>query len=148
MLTADASALADSLKKAEQEIERKLVGMLGKFMQGFTKVAVENTPHGDANDPRYKQRTPPWPQEPGMSKSNWQIMNTPALSPVYIADITGTPSLMDAAETYYKLGETYYLGNATPYIRSVENRYGIGKSTIDEVVGIYQQRLDDYYKQS
>ena len=148
MLSVDASGLADSLKKAEQEIQRKLVGMLGKFMQGFTKVAVENTPHGDANDPRYKQRTPPWPQEPGMSKSNWQIMNTGSFSPLYIADITGAPSLQDAAETYYKLGEVYYLGNATPYIRSVDNKYAIEDNTVNEVLTIYQHRLDDYYKQS
>lgn len=164
MLSVDASGLADSLKKAEQEIERRLVGMLGKFMQNFTATAVEKTPYGDDSESNpaegkfrylYLQRQAPLPQEAGMSRANWQIMNTDSFSPVYIADTSGYPSILDARETYYKLGETYYLGNATPYIQMLEenhsrhtNGLGISGPVMDEVLSIYQYQLDDYYKQS
>lgn len=160
MLSVDTSGLADSLKKAEQEIQRRLLGMVHKFTTNFTEVAVRKTPIGDDSEQGFKSwydtRTPPLPQSAGMSRANWQVMDTDDFVVIY-----GTSQDLPKADvdsyfgSFYKLGETYYLGNATPYIRMLENNHshqtegqGIKQPVINEVLNIYQYRLDDYYKQS
>ena len=160
MLSVDASGLADSLKKAEQEIQRKLVGMVNKFARDFVEGAVSNTPIGDSQKfASYYQARTTLPQVEGLSRGNWQIKHTPDFQTLLIAGQSSGEVSADQSELYmqanYKLGDTFYVGNATPYIQALENNHsvqtngqGIYEPTIDLVTRVYQQRLDDYYKQS
>ena len=160
MLTADSSALADSLKKAEQEIQRRLIGMVNKFARDFVEGAVSKTPIGDSQKfASYYQARTTLPQVEGLSRGNWQIKHTPDFQTLLIAGQASGEAAADQSELYmqanYKLGDTFYVGNATPYIQALENnssvqtdRQGISGPTIDLVTRVYQQRLDDYYKQS
>lgn len=159
MLSVDASGLADSLKKAEQEIERKLLGMVRKFTENFTEVAVAKTPIGDSvrYADLYASRPAGWPDKEGMARANWQVMDTDDLATIYSND-TSLPASDVASyfNSFYKLGETYYLGNATPYIKLLDQNnisdqtagQGIKDPVIQSVLNIYQYQLDDYYKQS
>lgn len=160
MLSVDASGLADSLKKAELEIQRKLVGMVNKFARDFVEGAVSNTPIGDSQKfASYYQARTTLPQVEGLSRGNWQIKHTSDFQTLLIAGPSSGEVSADQSELYmqanYKLGDTFYVGNATPYIQALENNSsiqtngeGIAGPTIDLVTRVYQQRLDDYYKQS
>lgn len=160
MLTADSSALADSLKKAELEIQRRLVGMVNKFARDFVEGAVSKTPIGDSQKfASYYQARTTLPQVEGLSRGNWQIKHTPDFQTLLIAGPASGEAAADQSELYmqarYKLGDTFYVGNATPYIGMLENNSsiqtggrGIAAPTIDLVTRIYQHQLDDYYKQS
>ena len=160
MLSVDTSGLADSLKKAEQEIQRKLVGMVNKFARDFVEGAVSNTPIGDSQKfASYYQARTSFPQVEGLSRGNWQIKHTSDFQTLLIAGPSSGEVSADQSELYmqanYKLGDTFYVGNATPYIQALENNSsiqtngeGIAGPTIDLVTRVYQQRLDDYYKQS
>jgi hypothetical protein len=158
MIAVDTSKLESSLVNAEAEIRRKLLGMVEKFTLNFTQVAVNKTPIGDDITFRslYDSREAPLPQEAGMSRANWNINEVDDFYPIYSTDQNLPYS--DASRymnSFYKLGETYYLGNATPYIRMLENNYsiqtqgqGIMEPILDQIMNVYQYNLDDYYKQS
>jgi len=158
MIEVDTSKLEKSLSDAEVEIQRKLLGMVKKFTLNFTEVAVEKTPIGNDVLFRsfYDRREAPLPQEAGMSRANWNINEADDFYPIYSTDQSLPYS--DAGRymnSFYKLGETYYLGNATPYIRMLESNHspqtqgeGIMQPVIDQIMNIYQYNLDDYYKQS
>ena len=160
MLSVDASGLADSLKKAELEIQRRLVGMVNKFARDFVEGAVSKTPIGDSQKfASYYQARTTLPQVEGLSRGNWQIKHTPDFQTLLIAGPASGEVSADQSELYmqasYKLGDTFYVGNATPYIQALENNSsiqtngeGIAGPTLDLVTRVYQQRLDDYYKQS
>lgn len=158
MITADTDPLVKSLEKAQAEIERKLLGMVSEFALKFTDVAVQATPIGDSVEYArlYQQRLDPLPKEEGMSRANWNLMDVNDFYPIY--SVNQSLPYSDAKSymnSYYKLGETFYLGNATPYIGLLENNAspqtagnGISQPILDQILNVYQYRLDDYYKQS
>lgn len=166
MLTANFAEVAASLRKAKEEIDRRLENMVKKFAYHVVLVAVENTPYGSLEKyfEYYQRRTtdPSWQSyglnpEPGFARGSWQANTTGsfAFQENYgsnsgdVAANTVMPSLVG-----YKLGQAIYISNVGPYIQSLENGaskeqapMGIMQPTIDQIINVLQADLVRFYKE-
>lgn len=170
-VTCNIDAVLDSIKQLEKEITRKLEGMVQIFAYNIAWQAIENTPYGNAvqyagyynSIARLKWFMP----IEGSAKGGWTVtMETPSRVLVPLrADSENATNTKDDAErdaNKYKLGDTVYIMNSVPYVAtagftapkfgSLEGGYsdqapqGIMKPTLDSIIGVYQLKLNEYYK--
>jgi hypothetical protein len=170
-VTCNIDELLDSLKKLEEEVTRKLEGMVEIFVYNIAYQAIENTPYGNAvQNARYYNSSArlKWfmPVE-GSAKGGWTVtMETPSRVLVPLrADSENAINTKEDAERdskTYKLGDTVYIMNSVPYVAtagftspsfgSLEGGYsaqapqGIMGPTVDSILGVYQLKLNEYYK--
>lgn len=156
----DTSKLLAQLQAFEKEATRRMERMVQGFAYQLTVQASSNTPLGDATAwmTWYQERetnTGLLPQE-GLARGNWQFSKDSVftLQPNYgvNSDDTAANNVRVQSVTY-KLGETFYIGNATPYINALENNYsrqtkgvGIIAPTLAQITGAYAVNLQFYYK--
>lgn len=156
----DTTALLNELKAFHADAVRRMEYMVQGFAYQLTVQASSHTPLGDAFAFRswYKQReatTGLLPQE-GLARGNWQFSKDSVFT---LQQYYGSTSDDAAAEKVrvqskaYKLGETFYIGNAAPYIGALENNYspqtgriGILAPTMQQITGAYAVDLQFYYK--
>ena len=154
--------LLESLKKYEEEVKRKLEGMVTKFAYESTVIAVNNTPLGSsaAFADWYEKRemvTGLSPEE-GLARGGWQISLDGTLSfrETYGQE-SGTNASEDAREQMsdYKIGDTVYIGNLGPYIQRLENNYspqtsnqGIMQPTENNMIAIYNTDIKQMFDNS
>lgn len=163
--------LVESLKQLEKEVTRKLEGMVHLFVYNITAQAIDNTPFGNAGlYARFynsRERLKWFMPIEGSAKGGWTVsMETPTrvMVPLRADSEAASNTKEDAnrdAKTY-KLGETVYIMNSVPYVAnagftspkygSLEGGYspqapqGIMGPTMDSIMGVYQLKLNEYYK--
>lgn len=156
----DTSKLLAQLQVFEKEATRRMERMVQGFAYQLTVQASSNTPLGDATAwmTWYQERetnTGLLPQE-GLARGNWQFSKDSnfQLQLVYgqNSDIAAA-SKVQAEAASYRLGETFYIGNAAPYITALENNYspqtnfdGIMAPTIQDITSLYSFDFQNYYK--
>lgn len=154
-IKADTTALEMSLMKAAGAIALKLKAMVKGFSYEFTLSAIENTPLGDSDTYAnlYKLREQRYGLAPveGFAQGSWQIDFDSDLMPQELYSGSAAGSAAKISLMNYSLGDTVYIGNVGPYIRSLENGYsdqapeGIMKPTLDQVLSAYKIDLKRYY---
>ncbi len=156
-ITCNTSKLQKQLQQLKLDVTRKLENMVREFAYHVSLSAIANTPIGNSVTYRkyYEARTD-LPQVEGLSKGNWQYGNSPNFSLRKIAGQSAGAAALDnilVAAEGYKLGQKFYIGNATPYIMALENNHspqtqgqGIMQPTLNTIQGVYSLQLDDYYK--
>lgn len=170
-VTCNLNEVLDSLKKLEEEVTKKLEGMVQTFVYQIAWQAIENTPFGNAAlNARYyqsRERLKWFMPIEGSAKGGWTVtMETPSrvLVPLRADSENALNTKRDAesdAKTY-KLGQTVYVMNSVPYVAnagftspkfgSLEGGYsqqapqGIMQPTMDSIMGVYQLQLNEYYK--
>lgn len=158
MISADTSKLEKQLAEYKLQVERKLKHMVTSFAYRIADYAIGNTPIGDSVKfaRLYKARTD-LPDEEGLSKGNWQYSNSPTAALQWVhGQGSGEQALgiLKGEAVNYKLGDTFYIVNPTPYIAALENNRsnqtfgnGIYKPTIALVMSTYSIDLKHYYDQ-
>lgn len=156
----DTSKLLTQLQAFEKESTRRMERMVQGFAYQLTVQASKNTPLGDANAwmSWYQERetnTGLLPQE-GLSMGNWQFSKDNVFTLQQNYGVNSDDAAADKVRVQsvaYKLGETFYIGNSTPYINALENNYsqqtkgaGIVKPTMSQITGAYAVNLQYYYK--
>lgn len=126
MISCDTSKLQAELQKLQQEVTRKLEGMVEKFSYWVTWEAIENTPFGNDvvyaalyNNPDRLRITKN--AKAGHAKGGWVIeMNKPYTSAWFMqADNENAENVKWAADQRsqnYKLGDTVFITNNVPYV--------------------------------
>lgn len=158
MITADTSKLEKQLAEYKLQVERKLKHMVTSFAHRIADYAISKTPIGDSVKYAgfYQARTD-LPQVEGLAQGNWQFSHSPNGNLQLIAGQGSGGAALDILETKaasYKLGDTFYILNPTPYIGMLENNYsrqtgfdGISEPTIALVMSTYSIDLKHYYDQ-
>jgi hypothetical protein len=158
MIKADTSRIEQQLAEYKLEVERKLKYMVANFAYRVAQYAISSTPLGDSVKyaSYYNARTD-LPTIEGLSQGNWQYSTTSNASLQLIAGRKAGDSALDIIEARtsgYKLGDTFYIVNTTPYIADLEADYspqtngmGIMQPTIDLIASTYKIDLVQYYKQ-
>lgn len=158
MIKASTSKVEEQLAKFKLEVERKLKHMVTKFAYEIAQTAIENTPLGDSiTYVRYYKARTDLPQVEGIARGNWQFSFDRNAGVQIIAGQASGEAALDVFEAKsgaYKLGQTFYILNAAPYIGALEadsspqtNGMGIVKPTINTVMSAYKINLQEYYKQ-
>lgn len=127
MITTNASDIAKEIEAYAQDVERRLQNMVKGYVTELAVTAVNATPLGDVRvyQALYEDRqrdTGLLPVE-GLAQGAWTVVMSPNIPFVQnygfdswkeaLTEIKGDLSM-------YKLGDTVYLGNATPYIDLLE----------------------------
>lgn len=155
----DTSALLAQLQAFEKEAVRRMEKMTEDFAYHLAKRAISNTPLGDSNAfMGYYQARTDLPQVEGIARGNWQYSKDSNFQLQLIygidSDIKASDKVAADAKSY-KLGETFYIGNAAPYIGALEanhsiqtNGYGIMAPTIESIQGLYSFDFQNHYKRN
>jgi len=171
ILTTD--KLLAELEQYKLEVQRKLTGMVQKFAYSFAVAAIHNTPVGNSEQYAglYNLRSrlnAGFTPVAGHAKAGWWMtMNYQKIGGARAeADPTGTVTAgrMQEQSKGFKLGDTVYLTNITPYVAtpgwsnpmfgSLEQGYsrqapqGIALPTIADIETIYRQDLVRFYNES
>ena len=153
----DTSKLLAQLQAFEKEATRRMEKMVEGFAYHMAKRAISNTPLGDARYfISYYQGRTNLPQVEGMARGNWQYSSDSNFQLQLIygqnSDIQASDKV-EADSKSYKLGDTFYIGNAAPYIGSLEGNYspqtrgnGIMQPTLDSIRGLYSFDFQNHYK--
>jgi hypothetical protein len=161
--------LIASLKKYEEEVKRKLEGMVTKFAYESTVIAVNNTPLGNATSSEdgeevikdwylTREMVTGLRAEEGLARGGWQISLDGTLSfrETYGQE-SGTNASEDAREQMsdYKIGDTVYIGNLGPYIQRLQDNYsaqtkkqGIMQPTENNMIAIYNTDIKQMFDNS
>lgn len=151
----DASKLIAQLQAFEKEATRRMEKMVEGFAYELSLRAIENTPLGDSvRFMEYYSARTDLPQVEGIAQGNWQYSETGNFALQLIAGRQAGDSALDivqARSSSYKLGKTFYIGNAAPYILALENGYSsqvhsIMQPTLADITGAYAVNLQFYYK--
>jgi len=160
MVTVEIGDLVKDLEKYHDDMVFRLEQMVRTFSYNVAMTAIQKTPIGDSIKYKgyYDARTPPLPKWEGLAKGNWQYYRQ-GLGHLQI--VSGQASGEVALDIFqsdalaYKLGQTFYIGNNTPYIDELEYNYspqtqgeGILQPTMQVVTSIYQFSLPQYYKEA
>lgn len=156
MLTVSTSELEKQLEQYKAEVKRKLEYMVVNFGERIAEYAINKTPLGDSiTYARYYKARTDLPQVEGIAKGNWQFSYTPDGTLQLIAGIGSGDTALDvfiSKSASYKLGQTFYISNAAPYIDSLEADYsgqtngqGILKPTMDLIAATYAVDLKNFY---
>ena len=148
MITFDTSALLKSLQDAHADAKRRLEQMVRGFAYEFSLRAIENTPLGDSElYARYYRARVDLPQVEGIARGNWQFSTDSSFDLQIVAgQFSGEQALgiIENSSSSYRLGQTFYIGNAAPYINDLEynrslqtNGNGIMQPTLDDIAGAY-----------
>ena len=169
----DTKKLLDELEQYKLEVQRKLTGMVQKFAYSFAVEAIHNTPVGNSEQYAglYNLRSrlnAGFTPVAGHAKAGWWMtMNYQKIGGARAeADPSGTVTAgrMQEQSKGFKLGDTVYLTNITPYVNtpgwsnpafgSLEQGYsrqaprGIKQPTIEDIQSIYKQDLVRFYNES
>lgn len=161
-ISSNIDAVSTSMKHLEDEINRKLVGMVQEFAIAATTEAIDNTPLGNAQlyEKQYlaRQRRIGLRPEEGFARGSWRVSVDGTLD---IQELYGKGSgdtavgiaKQDIQE--YKLGDTIMISNFGYYIKNLEVNYErynkntpILQPTIETIMSQYQLNLGDYYDRS
>jgi hypothetical protein len=153
----DTSKLLAQLQAFEKEATRRMEKMVEGFAYQLTMRAIDNTPMGDSSKWfEYYQARTDLPKEEGIAQGNWQFSKSNSFQlQMFSGQQSGLDALISVASesVSYKLGDTFYIGNAAPYIGSLEHDYstqtsgrGIIKPTVEQITGAYAVNLQHYYK--
>ena len=163
----DATKLLESLKKAEQEITRKLEQMIRGFSYAVVTTATENTPMGDYmlfSDLYDLRKTDPSNSAYGLrsyhgfARGSWNIDFHGELKIVEnYGSFSGAKATDQAKQSLlqYTLGDSVMISNQGPYIMKLENNHskqtnqeGIMQPTMETVMSVLKFNLANYYNQS
>lgn len=153
----DTSKLLAQLQAFEKEATRRMEKMVEGFAYQLTMRAIENTPMGDSlRFMSYYQSRTDLPQEEGIAQGNWQFSKNGSFQlQLFSGQQSGIDALnkVKSESVAYKLGDTFYIGNAAPYIDALEGNYsvqtngrGIVKPTLEQITGAYSVNFQYYYK--
>ena len=156
MITFDTTALLKSLQDAHADAKRRLEQMVRGFTYEVSLRAIENTPLGNAEVyARYYRARVDLPQEEGIARGNWQFGLDDSFN---LQLISGQDSgveasnLIKSTSASYRLGATFYIANAAPYISDLEadksyqtNGQGIMQPTIADITGAYAVDFQYHY---
>lgn len=156
MLTIETSKLVNQLKQLQEEIENKLEGMVQKWTVDVSEYVIAGTPIGSYEKYGwlYDMRDELEPI-PGLSRGSWQVSLDGDLifKNVYNGDLAVSDIAGDIAR--YRLGQTYYIGNTTPYVEQLEGNGRTPQLEIggfqrlqNEAVSAYNLNLKTYYDRS
>lgn len=171
MLTVSFDSVLKQLEDHVKTVERKLTNMVRLFAYEFAVTAVNNTPFGDDEKYVMQYNNPArlryMPAVAGHAKGGWSIETVSMAGDMFPSiasgvEATNVKQRLEGEARQYKLGQTVFLTNFVPYVTqsnwpdqgngSLEDGYspqaplGISKPTITEVMQVYKQRLDFYYK--
>lgn len=164
MITAsNTDELAKQLEEYSKEVERRLKNMVEQFAVDVLHSAAVNTPLGDSDkfaafyQRRLSEETGLLDIE-GLAQGSWQIDLDGNLTFTNSRDSYGRDSASTAtnkaklAVQGYRLGESFVVGNAAPYIGDLENNsspqtngQGIMNPTIQEIQAAMESDLKRYY---
>lgn len=162
MITVEIDNLIKDLEKYHDDMVFRLEQMVRTFSYNVALTAIQKTPIGDSEyyadwyEKRYNE-TGLIPIH-GLSRGNWQYSknNAASLQSNY-GDNSSSEALKQfkEASVQYRLGDTFYIGDYTPYASWLENNYspqtngeGIGRPTMQVVTSLYQFSLPQYYKEA
>ena len=168
MITTNVDSLVRQLEDFHKETTRKLERMVEEFSESFAEEAIFNTPVGDKEKYGFlyqiRARIYGWSEDPGLARGNWNFDSGTSTSFSFdrnANDPTGSLSMsrINSQVGNYKLGQTVWLVNPTPYIykdgvmggMSLESGYskqapeGITKPTIDYIINVYQFDFKNVY---
>lgn len=158
MISADTSKLEKQLAEYKLQVERKLKHMVTSFAYRIADYAISKTPIGDSvKFAGYYQARTDLPQVEGLAQGNWQFSTSPNATLQLIAGQGSGGAALDVLLNRagsYKLGDTFYIVNPTPYIGLLEKNHskqtgfdGISEPTIALVMSTYSIDLKHYYDQ-
>lgn len=156
-VTFDTTKLLEQINAFQKDVTRRLEKMVQGFAYQVTIRAIENTPLGDSTRfLSYYQARTNLPKEEGLARGNWQYSSNGTFQlQMHSGQQSGLDSLIEVETkaVTYKLGDTFYIGNAAPYINALEHNYsyqtggnGIIKPTLADITGLYAVNLEYYYK--
>ncbi len=156
MIKIDTEDLVRQLEELEKTITRKLEASVRGLAEEVAFAAIENTPRGDLDTYRrlYESRMD-WPKVPGLAQGNWQYTEGVVTFRLIAGESSGEAAL-DGVITNsqgYKLGQTFYIANNTPYIGLLEDGYsmqardGIMSPASNMVFASYQVNLERYFNE-
>lgn len=143
MITFDTAALLKSLQDAHADAKRRLEQMVRGFAYEFSVRAIENTPLGDSEKyARYYQARVNLPKVEGIARGNWQFSTDSSFELQIVAGRFSNEQALEIIENTssgYRLGQTFYIGNAAPYITHLEYNIstGIMRPTIADITGAF-----------
>lgn len=160
MIKANVDAAVTSLVNFEAEMKRKLEGMVERFAADVAEKAIDNTPEGDdvlfASLYQRRYRETGLEPQSGFAKGSWRYSDKDdqVLQEYYNGDWALGDLISDAKS--YKLGQTFYITNAGPYIQLLEGGLasrvkapnGIKGPTLAQIQAVYRADLPNYYKAS
>lgn len=156
MMTFDTTALVASLNQFHMDAVNRMERMVRGFAYQFALRAVQNTPIGNSRlfASYYNARTD-LPKVEGLSRGNWQFDLDGSFNLQIIAGQGSGEAALDVVEAMsskYRLGNTFYIGNVTPYIEDLEanrsyqtNGAGIMQPTLDDITGVYSVNFRSLY---
>ena len=159
MISADVAKVLEELKAYHQETVRKLTHMVREFSYIISRIAIENTPLGDAEEyfDLYQRRLTDGSglkPEAGWARGSWQVNETGQFSIQQVYSAGEALNLIKADLGSYKLGDTLYIGNTGYYIRLLENNsskqtnnLGIMQPTLDSIMQTYKVDLPRLYNE-
>lgn len=145
-----------SIQAFHKEAVERLERMTRRFAYRISQDAINNTPLGDSKRffKYYQQRTF-LPKEEGLARGNWQYDTDGNFSLKLVSgQDSGNQALASIASSSssYKLGQTFYIGNSTPYIIALEKGYspkasgGILKPTVNDIQNLFSFDYAGAYK--
>lgn len=154
-ITSNASELHKQLLEIQAKVKRKLEGMVRGFAYSIAMEAINKTPLGDSEQyARYYKARTEWPQVEGLARGNWQYSESGPVFRLIAGQDSGNAALdqVEVAAMQYKLGDSFSIGNATPYIMALENGYsrlqapqGITNPTMQAIQVAYKTDLQSFY---
>lgn len=164
MITAsNTDEIAKQLEEYSKEVERKLRFMVEQFAVDVVTAAAGNTPLGDSKkyadwyEGRLREETGLLNIE-GLAQGSWQVDLDGNLVFTNSRDSYGRDSASKAINKAkgtvqgYRLGQTFIIGNAAPYIDDLENNtsdqtngQGIMQPTLSEIQAALESDLKRYY---
>ncbi len=177
-VTSNTEELINSLIKKREEVEKKLTGMVQKFIYHIGSAAIDNTPFGSLVNQetgeinmlyQLPSRLRTFPLGiPGQAKGGWLLFQDNPHSYQYgsvsTKDGTAPKLAIELNAKDYILGQTLYLMNNVPYVAtagwtngkfgSLEGGYskfaptGIKGPTIIDIQRIYNGDLKSFYAAS
>lgn len=157
MITTNASEISKELGLYALEVERKLGNMVKGFISELAVTAIDATPLGDSvkYQKLYELRYNNTGLKPieGLAQGAWVAVTTsniPFVQNYGATSGTAARQSLESGLATFRLGQTVYLGNATPYIGLLEAGYSTqapeGISKI--VMAVFKPDLIRYYQGS
>lgn len=135
MLSIDATDFNKSLQEYKEQLEKHLESAVKQMALGIVQDLIRKTPYGNSAifGPFYDMRRmedPRYPASEGMTRANWNITVDNYAPSVAYVDGTRQGENSIARSTRgiasYKVGETIYIHNATPYIGMINSQQSPG----------------------
>lgn len=158
----NADQIAKQLEEYSLEVERRLKSMVEKFATDIVAKAANNTPLGDAENfilwYQSRQKETGLLPEEGIAQGAWVVALDGQLyfTPSYGQD-SDKSAVADANMDMqgYRLGDSFKIGNAAPYIGELEGLNGqpysaqapngIMQPTLDQIKAAHEADLKRYY---